>query len=99
MSNMARRPAGEEYCPTPEEISEVCEAIRAGWTCEEEIARRAAGDKPVEYCLTAFGWNGVDFNGSNLPPVEAPVAAETCYRLNKMIYRSGLVEKIDIRRT
>lgn len=98
MSRMARRPIGQEYCPTPEEINDVCKEIRAGWTHEEEIARRAVGDRPVEYCMAAFGWTGMDFCESKLPPVEAPVGAEKCYRLNKLMYASGLIERIDMRR-
>ena len=87
----------EPVDPTPDEIDERCEQIQKAWTEEEEMSRRVM--KPVETCLASFGWRGDGFRETELPPVELPVSSETCTKLNKAMYESGMVEKFDLRRS
>lgn len=81
--------------PTPDEIGKRCEQIQKTWTEEEEMSRRVM--KPVETCLASFGWRGDGFCETELPPVELPVSSETCSKLNKAMYESGVIERFDLR--
>jgi len=83
--------------PTRDEITERCKEIQAAWTEEEELSRRV--EKPAEICLASFSWRGDGFCETELPPVELPVSSETCTRLNKAMYESGMVERFDFGRS
>lgn len=95
----ARRPIGEEYCPTPDDIKDACKQIQQTWTEEERLRREPFGQGRVQYALASFGWAGESFSESHVPPVERTVSEETCLRMNQMMYSSGAIERIDIRRT
>ena len=83
--------------PTRDEIKERCREIQSAWTEDEELSRRVV--KPVEICLASFGWRGDGFRETELPPVELPVSSGACAKLNRCMYESGAIERLDLRRS